>query len=74
MAERTESAAGGTIQDRRRCAATERGRDDPSPTGAANSRGYASKRRKIATAFWPPKPKPLIATVSTFAVRATSGT
>ena len=35
---------------------------------------YASKRRKIVTAFWPPKPKPLIATVSTFALRATSGT
>ena len=38
------------------------------------ARSYASKRRKIVTAFWPPKPKPLIATVSTFAVRATSGT
>ena len=36
--------------------------------------GYASKRRKIATAFWPPNPKPLTATVSTFASRATSGT
>ena len=35
---------------------------------------YASKRRKIVTAFWPPKPKPLIATVSSFASRATSGT
>ena len=35
---------------------------------------YASKRRKIATAFWPPKPKPLIIAVSTRALRATSGT
>ena len=32
------------------------------------------RARKIATAFWPPKPKPLTATVSTLAVRATSGT
>ena len=30
----------------------------------------ASTRRKIATAFWPPKPKPLTATVSTLALRA----
>ena len=42
--------------------------------GRASAAGYASKRRKIVTAFWPPKPKPLIATVSTFALRATSGT
>lgn len=40
--------------------------DEPGP--------YASKRRKIVTAFCPPKPNPLIATVSTFAWRATSGT
>ncbi len=30
--------------------------------------------RKIVTAFWPPNPKPLTATVSTFALRAVSGT
>ena len=42
--------------------------------GASPPPGYASKRRKIVTAFWPPKPKPLIATVSSFASRATSGT
>ena len=30
--------------------------------------------RKMATAFWPPNPKPLTATVSTFARRAVSGT
>ena len=41
---------------------------------AGRAPGYASKRRKIVTAFWPPKPKPLIATVSSFASRATSGT
>lgn len=35
---------------------------------------YALKRRKIATAFWPPKPNPLIMAVSTRALRATSGT
>lgn len=37
-------------------------------------RAYASKRRKIVTAFWPPNPKPFTATVSTFAGRATFGT
>jgi hypothetical protein len=42
--------------------------------GSSALRAYASKRRKIVTAFWPPKPKPLIATVSTLASRATSGT
>ena len=31
-------------------------------------------RRRIATAFWPPKPKPSTATVSTRALRAVSGT
>ena len=30
--------------------------------------------RKIVTAFWPPKPKPLTATVSTFALRPILGT
>ena len=35
--------------------------------------GYASKRRKTATAFWPPKPKPLMIAVSTRFSRATSG-
>jgi acyl-CoA thioester hydrolase len=30
--------------------------------------------RKMVTAFWPPNPKPLTATVSTFALRAVSGT
>ena len=52
-------------------------RGPPAPrlsSGASASGGYASKRRKIATAFWPPNPKPLTATVSTFASRATSGT
>ena len=34
----------------------------------------ASKRRKTATAFWPPKPNPLIIAVSTLAWRATFGT
>ena len=42
--------------------------------GGRTPAAYASKRRKIVTAFWPPKPKPLIATVSSFASRATSGT
>ncbi len=36
--------------------------------------GQASKRRKMATAFWPPNPKPLIIAVSTRAWRATFGT
>ena len=52
-------------------------RGPPAPrlsSGADAAGGYASKRRKIATAFWPPNPKPLTATVSTFAWRATSGT
>ena len=40
---------------------------DPRQPSTAN-------RRKIVTAFWPPKPKPLTATVSTFVSRATSGT
>ena len=35
---------------------------------------YSSKRRKTATAFWPPKPKPLTMAVSTLASRATLGT
>jgi hypothetical protein len=35
--------------------------------------GYSSKRRKIATAFWPPKPKPLIIAESTRFWRATCG-
>jgi len=52
---------GGTVCD---------GRRDAARAGAV----YASKRRKIVTAFWPPNPNPLTATVSTFAFRATSGT
>ena len=48
------------------------------PTGLRLTRRRGSRqsvtRRKIATAFWPPKPKPSTATVSTLASRATSGT
>ena len=32
------------------------------------------KRRKTATAFWPPNPKPLMIAVSTFLTRFTFGT
>ncbi len=35
---------------------------------------YSANRRKTATAFWPPKPKPLIIAVSTRTRRLTSGT
>ena len=34
----------------------------------------STTRRRIATAFWPPKPKPSTATVSTRVLRAVSGT
>ena len=34
---------------------------------------YSTKRRKIATAFWPPKPKPLMIAVSTFLALLTFG-
>ena len=51
------------------------------PLSPVLGRGPAARRgrrqeslRKIATAFWPPKPKPLTATVSIFALRAVSGT
>ena len=36
--------------------------------------GYSTNLRKIATAFCPPNPKPLIIAVSTVAARATLGT
>jgi hypothetical protein len=36
--------------------------------------GQVAICRKIATAFWPPNPNPWTATVSTFALRAVSGT
>ena len=35
---------------------------------------YIWKRRKTVTAFWPPKPKPLMIAVSTFLTRFTFGT
>jgi len=47
----------------------------PVPPRPAAPRGdYPLWRRKIATAFWPPKPNPLTITVSTFAFRAFRGT
>ena len=48
---------------------------DPLGAGRAESRGggQPSKRRKIATAFWPPNPKPLIIAVSTRSFRFTFG-
>jgi acyl-CoA thioester hydrolase len=47
----------------------------PSPGGDSMPRAdYASKERKTATAFWPPKPKPLTMAVSTLVWRATLGT
>jgi S1-C subfamily serine protease len=51
-----------------------------SPTGSlrmgfsSEGGGQAAKRRNTATAFWPPKPKPLMIAVSTLACRLTSGT
>ena len=51
-----------------------------SPDSGCGSRGEGafvrqpSTRRRIVTAFWPPNPKPWTATVSTFALRAVSGT
>ena len=44
------------------------------PLPLTRRRPSTAKRRKIVTAFWPPNPKPLTATVSTFVSRATSGT
>ena len=44
------------------------------PRAPRRDRRQASSARKIVTAFWPPNPKPLTATVSTLASRAVSGT
>ena len=47
----------------------------PRPSLTASGRNRQSTtRRKIVTAFWPPKPKPSTATVSILASRAVSGT
>ena len=47
----------------------------PGDRGAGRPRpGQSVTRRKTATAFWPPKPNPLIITVSTRLGRATLGT
>ena len=49
-------------------------RRDRGLRGRRSAQASVTDARKIATAFWPPKPKPSTATVSTFALRAVSGT
>ena len=45
----------------------------PSLAAALEAARQASKRRKTATAFWPPKPKPLIIAVSTLVLARHEG-
>src|SRR5262249_12132555 len=47
---------------------------DPRRLPRAGRASQSVRRRKIATAFWPPNPKPWTATVSIRASRAVSGT
>ena len=69
-------AYGMSVADVVQAARRRAGAEDP---GARRLRGrvawpgYAWKRRKTATAFWPPKPKPLMIAVSTRRWRATLG-